>query len=94
MVITEQKPAGDVNKVWYAISISGDKMLAGVDGGRLYYFDGTSWEEVRPAGDIDKNWYSVSISGDKMLAGVYNGRLYHLDVTPPSSNTTNFFPFF
>jgi phage shock protein PspC (stress-responsive transcriptional regulator) len=59
--------------------ISGDitKMIAGVYGGRLYYYNGSSWSEQQPAGNANKNWYGVGISGDKMIAGVNGGRLYY-----------------
>ena len=57
---TEQQPAGDVNKNWYAGSIAFDgssvRMLAGVYNGRLYYYNGSSWAEQQPAGDVNKNW--------------------------------------
>jgi hypothetical protein len=33
---SEDRPAGNANKIWYACSISGNKMIAGVSGGRLW----------------------------------------------------------
>lgn len=80
---TETQPAGDVDKNWSSISISGDgqKLFASVSGGRLYSSlnGGSSWTEIQPAGNIDKNWSSVFISssGDIVLASVNPGRLYY-----------------
>jgi hypothetical protein len=62
-------------------------MIAGVNNGRLYYYNGSSWSETQPAGDTNKYWYSCSISGDKMIAGVDVGRLY----TGSSPRTINNF---
>jgi len=73
--------AGRYDVKWQTVAMSqdGSKMLAGVDGGRLYYSSdsGTTWTEVRPAG-YDGYWNSVAMSSDgtKMLVGSYN-RLYY-----------------
>ena len=44
-----------------ALSDDGTKMLAGDNGGRLWYFNGTSWVEERPKGDVDGAWWSISL---------------------------------
>ena len=78
----EVQPAGDQNKNWISVSVSGNGnvMLAAVSGGRVYRSidGGDGWGEVQPAGDQNKNWISVSVSGDgnAMLAAVSGGRLY------------------
>gem|GEM_PF-6950222 len=72
---TEQLPTIDGNQGvdtrWESVSISGDKIVAAVYGGRLYYYNGSSWSEQQPAGNVDKDWQSVSISGDKIVAGEF-----------------------
>ena len=77
---SETQPAGNANKAWRCCNMSSDgsKMLAGVNGGRLYLYSGGSWSETQPVGNADKNWYATAMSSDgsKMLAGVYDGRLY------------------
>lgn len=82
IIWTETQPAGDVNKLWQTTSMSSDgsKLIAGVNGGRLYISinGGSSWTETQPAGDIDKQWSTTSMSSDgsKLIAGVDDGRLY------------------
>ncbi len=82
---SEEQPAGAADKGWRCCSIAFDgsnvRMLVGIDGGRLYYYNGSSWSEVQPAGTTDKNWRCCSIAFDgtsvRMLAGVDGGRLYY-----------------
>jgi hypothetical protein len=52
--------------------------MAEVYGGRLYYFNGTSWGEENPNTAANYNWNTVAIdsTGAKMSAGIYTGRLY------------------
>jgi hypothetical protein len=84
---SETQPAGAANKNWRSCSIAYDgttvKAIAGVYGGRLYVYGGSSWLEVQPAGDVNKNWSSCSIAYDgttvKAMAGIYGSRLYMYD---------------
>jgi photosystem II stability/assembly factor-like uncharacterized protein len=79
---TERQPAGNTNKSWRrtASSSDGTKLIAGVNGGRLYISTdmGANWTERQPAGDEDKAWMCIASSSDgtKLIAGVYGGRLY------------------
>ena len=75
---SEVQPAGDADKNWYSVSVSGSTIVACVYGGRLYVStnSGTNWSEVQPAGDANKNWNSVSVSGSTIVVGINNGRLY------------------
>ena len=75
----EEKPAGDLNKPWRGVDISGDKMIAPVFVGRLYYYNGVSWSEQQPAGDLDLKWIDTGISGDRIIAAISSGRLYYYD---------------
>lgn len=56
------------------------RILAGSVNQRLWYYNGTAWEELRPAGDVSKWWefckFDKQGSG-AMIAGVRNGRVYH-----------------
>ncbi len=51
---SETQPAGNANKAWRCCNMSSDgsKMLAGVNGGRLYLYSGGSWSETQPAGIV------------------------------------------
>ena len=56
MAITwsEEKPAGDANKDWYLVSISGDKMIAGVYGSRLYSGSVVSSSSIKTINSLAK----------------------------------------
>ena len=79
------QPAGSTTKSWKTCDVAWDgtnvRMIAGVWGGRLYYYNGTSWSEVQPAGNNDKYWITSAIAFDgtntRILAGVNGGRLYY-----------------
>jgi len=77
----EQKPAGDANKNWDCCDVSGNKMVAGIDGGRLYYFDGTEWSEQQPAGDVNQRWLFAKVEGNTIFAGAYGKRLWFYNGT-------------
>jgi hypothetical protein len=85
---TEERPAGDANKAWQAVSITdaGD-MLAGITGARLYKKPaGGSWAEIQPAGAVNKSWTGAKFSADgtkhivccesSPVAWVYTGAAY------------------
>lgn len=63
-----------------SMSPSGQYLIAGSYGGRLYTSSnsGSSWTERQPAGNANKSWQTVGISGDGqfMLAGILSSRLY------------------
>ncbi len=78
----EIMPAGDTNKNWYSVAedSTGNTILIGVNGGRLYLSQdgGFSWQEKQPAGNADKAWQTVACdgSGKNLIAAVNSGRLY------------------
>ena len=66
---SETRPAGDVNKYWYAVACDGDGsniISANANGGRVWLSTnfGASWSETRPAGDVDLDWYAVASDAD------------------------------
>ena len=99
---SEEQPAGAADKGWRCCSIAFDgsnvRMLVGIDGGRLYYYNGSSWSEQQPAGDADKDWLSCSIAFDgldtRMLSGYSIGRLYSGFEAGAVTATGNFFLLF
>lgn len=104
---TETRPAGDVNKFWRALSLSGDGELLLAGGtlgsgdaspsnpGRLYSSDdsGTTWGEERPAGDVERTWWvaAADSDGSVLLVGVNGGRLYMLAPITVQSNAVWYF---
>jgi hypothetical protein len=64
----ETRPAGDINKSWYAGALTSDGsiMFAGVLGGRLYKSTdaGVNWSDTQPLGNNNQYWSCVSLSGN------------------------------
>jgi photosystem II stability/assembly factor-like uncharacterized protein len=79
----EVDPVGDsAEHDWMccATSNNNSRMLAAVQSGRLYLYDGDEWDEIYPPGGTatNKDWRSVAISdnGKIMFAAVYGGSVY------------------
>jgi hypothetical protein len=67
---------GTADLEWVSISISGDKAVACVAGGGLWYSIDVENNWVQSTTD-SLNWYSISISGDNAVAGTAAGGLWY-----------------
>lgn len=79
-----------------AVSFHRDKIMCGNDGdGRLYYYNGTVWDEIRPLGDTDNSWKTTCMSTTSLiddiivsLGATTNNKMYLcLNGTTWKSNT-------
>jgi len=80
---SEIAPHGEnADKYWQttAMSSDGSRIIAGIEGGRLYIStdSGETWDETTPEGNASKSWYTSAMNGDgsKIIAGVWGGWLH------------------
>lgn len=81
IVWTERQPAGNLDAAWTAAAVSGTRMIAAVENGRVYLSSdaGASWTETHPAsGNQDKYWNRAAIDEQSLIIGMGSngGRLY------------------
>ena len=70
-----------------AVSRDGTKMMAAVNGGRVYSHNGSSWAEETVISAANYTWFPVGLdsTGALMAAAVSGGRLYHKVTAAESS---------
>lgn len=61
---------------WYSVSISGNRMIAGISSGRVWENNGVSWAETFPAGVGTNAYWIVARSGFKSIAQNLNTNTY------------------